>query len=147
MFSEFCESEMGDSDLEAEEVSEVIGEYFLCSVAFLAMLDGYGGGGGTPAVITVGVEVTVGAAEVTEVFNLIDISYDGGGVAEATLGVGDSEILVKAVAVCNTGFCTWVDFTDCTIIGDWALEAQAWRLLEALEDNDEAEGEGEAGCW
>lgn len=33
--------------------------------------------------------------------------------------------VVGAMAVCNTGFCTWVLFTDCIIIGGWVFVCRA----------------------
>jgi hypothetical protein len=29
------------------------------------------------------------------------------------------------MACCNTGFCTWVDLTDCMMMGDWVLACLA----------------------
>jgi hypothetical protein len=47
----------------------------------------------------------------------------------AVEGVG----LVGAHAVCSTGFCTWVDLTDCMMMGEWVF---AWRALQACIELD-----------
>ena len=47
---------------------------------------------------------------------------------------GPSEVgLVGAQAVCSTGFCTWVDLTDCMMMGEWVL---ACRALQACIELD-----------
>lgn len=60
----------------------------------------------------------------------MDDAYEGGGgccdgdvVLLEIVAEGGGE--VGAMAVCNTGFCTWVLFTDCIIIGGWVLACRA----------------------
>ena len=39
--------------------------------------------------------------------------------------------MATAPAICKTGFCTWVDFTDCMMIGECVFP---WRYIAIEED-------------
>ncbi len=61
-----------------------------------------------------------------------------------SVGVGVSTTGATAVALCSTGFCTWVLFTDCMMIGECVL---AWRADHACMDEvrEEDDSMDEAG--
>lgn len=65
------------------------------------------------------------------------------------VGEPPSTGVVGAHAVWSTGFWTWVDLTDCMMMGEWVL---AWRADQACIDEERLEpdriedtGEGHAG--
>ena len=56
-----------------------------------------------------------------------DEAVDGKAEASVLLALMEGKGAIGAIAVCNTGFCTWVDLTDCIITGDCDLACRALR--------------------
>lgn len=56
--------------------------------------------------------------------------------------MGEAGPGATAPAICSTGFCTWVDLTDCMMMGEWVFP---WRYMAMEEDRLEPDRMEETG--